>query len=811
MTCIMGEKESRSESLKFASLAAHQLRGPVTTACMLLKTLLGEFVGPLNHKQKELIQKAMARCDQALESVQRMLAIAKAGESDPTAEMVADLAALVRRAHLHYFEEANRQNISLSMEIGVEPAYVRGHEPALVEVIDALMSNALKYTPQHGQVRLTIAHEPAAETILLSVADSGVGIPEKDRQKVFTPFFRTARATGSTRPGTGLGLAFVKSAVEAAGGSVEARRADLGGAELLLQLPVAEQPDTERQGDLSMSDRLKVVIIGGAVAGPKAAAKIIRLRPDAEVTVLERNEFLACAGCGLPYYMAGVVKDQKMLLSTPAGTRRDPVFFQNVKNIRVMNQTEALAVDPVQRIVRIRDCATNKETALTYDELVLTTGAKPIAHTMPGADLDNVITLHAMISAERIKSRLVHGKAHDVVIVGGGILGVQITECLVERGCRVTIVEKTPQLLGILDWEMAALVEQYLESKGVKILTNTEVERFKGNGKVTDVVTNRNTLPADLAIVAIGFRPNVTLARSAALTLGETGAIKVDEHMRTSDPHIYAAGDCVETTELITSQPRYLPYGSVASKHGRVAAINVCGGDERFPGVLASAVCKVFDYSVARTGLTEQDARELGYQVTSVLVPGPDRDHYMPNARLVLLKIVVDNKTRKLLGAQAVGPGAGEKRIDLAAMAITAGMTIDQIANVDLTYAPPYSQVMDNLITAVNVSRNKLDGYLIGVTPMEVYRMQQAREDFVFLDVRTPVEYELVRLPGTTLVTLGTLRSRLDELPRDKEIVAFSRLSLRAYEAALVLRAAGFKKVRVMDGGIEMWPYEKLQ
>ena len=811
MTLIMGEKKSQSESLKFTSLAAHQLKGPVTTASMLLKTLLGEFVGPLNHKQRELVRKAMARCDQALESVQRMLAIAKAGESALTAEMVADLAALAHRAHVRYLEEASRQNISLSMEIEVEPAYVRSHEPALVEVIDALMSNALKYTPEHGQVRLAISPEQVGETILLSVADSGVGIPEKDCRKVFEPFFRTDRATGSDRPGTGLGLAFVKSAVEAGGGSVEARRADLGGAELLLRFPVAEQPDTERQGDSSMSDHLKVVIIGGAVAGPKAAAKIIRLRPDAQVTVLEKNQFLACAGCGLPYYIAGVVTDQNMLLSTPAGTRRDPVFFQNVKNVRVMNQTEALGVDLVQRIVRIRDCATNEEKDLTYDKLVLATGSKPIAHTIPGADLDNVITLHAMISAERIKSRLVEGKAHDVVIVGGGILGVQITECLVERGCRVTIVEKKPQLLRILDWEMAALVEQYLESKGVKILTNTEVERLKGNGKVMGVVTNRNTLPADLVIVAIGFRPNVTLAQSAGLTLGVTGAIKVDEHMRTSDPHIYAAGDCVETTGLITSRPRYLPYGSIAAKHGRVAAINVCGGDERFPGVLASAVCKVFDYSVARTGLTERDARELGYQVTTVLVPGPDRDYYMPNARLVLLKIIVDNKTRKMLGAQAVGPGTCEKRVDLAAMAITAGMTIDQIANVDLTYAPPYSQVMDNLITAANVSRNKLAGHLIGVTPMEVRRMQQEQRDFVFLDVRTPAEYELVRLPGTTLVTMGTLRSRLDELPRDKEIVTFGRLSVRAYEAGLVLRAAGFKKVRVMDGGIEMWPYEKLQ
>jgi rhodanese-related sulfurtransferase len=311
--------------------------------------------------------------------------------------------------------------------------------------------------------------------------------------------------------------------------------------------------------------------------------------------------------------------------------------------------------------------------------------------------------------------------------------------------------------------------------------------------------------------MGIGVRPNTALARRAGLETGETGGIKVDEHMRTSDPDIYAAGDCVQSTDILTGRPCYVPLGSTANKQGRVAAINLCGGDDTFPGVLGSTVCKVFDYCVARTGLTETAARELGHEVTAALAPAPDRANYMPTAKMLMLKLVVDSDTRRLLGAQAVGPGAGDKRLDVAATAIAAGMTVDQLANLDLCYAPPYSPAMDNLITAANVARNKLDGHMVGMSAAEVYRMLSEKKDFVFLDVRTPGEHNQVRLPGSTLIPVSTLRGRLDEIPRDKEIVTFGQISLRGYEAALILRAAGYEKVRVLDGGITMWPYEKLQ
>jgi rhodanese-related sulfurtransferase len=259
----------------------------------------------------------------------------------------------------------------------------------------------------------------------------------------------------------------------------------------------------------------------------------------------------------------------------------------------------------------------------------------------------------------------------------------------------------------------------------------------------------------------------------------------------------------------LTGQPCFIPLGSTANKQGRVAAVNICGGNDVFPGVLGSAVCKVFDFCVARTGLTETTACSLGYEIITATAPGSDKAHYMPQSKMLMLKIVADKKTGKLLGAQATGPGDGAKRIDVAATAISAGMTLEDVANLDLAYAPPYAPAMDNLITAANVARNKRDGLMTGISAEVVYQKIQSGDDFFFLDVRSSQEHAEVRLPKANLIPLGSLRSRLPEIPRDKEVVAFCKVSLRGYEASLILKAAGFTDVKVLDGGVVMWPYEK--
>jgi rhodanese-related sulfurtransferase len=311
--------------------------------------------------------------------------------------------------------------------------------------------------------------------------------------------------------------------------------------------------------------------------------------------------------------------------------------------------------------------------------------------------------------------------------------------------------------------------------------------------------------------VALGIRPNTFLAQQAGLDIGTTGGIKVDPMLRTSDADIYAAGDCVESTHMLTQKPCYEPFGSVANKQGRVVALNICGRQDTFPPALHSVACKIFDFGIARTGLSEAEARRHGFEVTTVLTNAPDREHFAPGAKPLMLKLVVDTKTRRLLGAQAVGPGHADKRINVATMALTAQMTVDQIANLDLCYAPSFSPVMDNLIVAANVARNKLDGDMVGITPMDLYAKIQKKEDMVLLDVRTHREYDQERLANSVHIPLGILRERMNEIPPDKLVITFCDISLRGYEAALILRAAGYEDVRVLDGGLGMWPYEKLQ
>jgi pyruvate/2-oxoglutarate dehydrogenase complex dihydrolipoamide dehydrogenase (E3) component/rhodanese-related sulfurtransferase len=383
---------------------------------------------------------------------------------------------------------------------------------------------------------------------------------------------------------------------------------------------------------------------------------------------------------------------------------------------------------------------------------------------------------------------------------------------LAEHGCRVTVVEKLPQILTMLDAHMVRLVEKHMESKGVRVLTDTTVEAFLPSpadaDRVGSVQTTRGAVPADLVILSIGVRPNVTLAKAAGLVLGEkTGAIRVDAQMCTSDPDIYAAGDCVEVRHLISGQAAFIPLGSTANKQGRVAANAICGIPDSFPGVVGSAVCKVFDFCVARTGLTEREARVAGCDVETVLSPSPDRAHFMPGAKLLMLKLVADRRTRKLLGAQAVGPGNGDKRIDVAAMALTAGMTVDQLAHADLCYAPPYAPAMDNILTAADVMRNKLDGFFKGISAEALRQELTSVNPPVLLDVRTPDEVKQMALPGSLLIPLGKLRERIEEVPRDRPVVCFCKVSLRGYEAARILQAAGYDNVRVLDGGLVMWPY----
>lgn len=555
-----------------------------------------------------------------------------------------------------------------------------------------------------------------------------------------------------------------------------------------------------------------VVIIGGVAAGPKAAARIKRCNPSVKVTVLEQGTHLSYAGCGLPFYIGGMVEKEEELMTTPVGVVRSPAFFKAVKDVDILTGTRADKIDRRNKKVVATNLSTGETLELTYDKLVLATGSSPFKPPLPGLDLDGVFTLSNPVEASQIKERVKKEGINNIVIIGAGLIGLELAETIgALEGTNVSVVELMDWVLpGLLDQDMALLVGRHMRQKGINLMTSTRVQRLEGGQHVSRVITDQGELPADMVIVAAGVKPNVKLAEEAGLELGSTGAIKVNERMQTSDPDIFAGGDCVENIHLITGKPVYTPMGSVANRHGRVVGDNVCGGTERFPGVLGTAIVKVFQFNVGRTGLSQAEAEKLGFTVESFICPAPDRAHFYPGANPVMIKLVADKSTRKLLGAQIIGPGAVDKRLDVVASALAMGATVDQLAVFDLAYSPPFSTALDALTHAANSLRNKLDGLAKSLNPLEVRRKMSAGEEFLLLDVRTPGEYQEVRFPydNVVFIPLGKLRERAGELPKDRPVIIFCKVSMRGYEAQRILEGLGFDNVYFLEGGIATWPFE---
>lgn len=565
----------------------------------------------------------------------------------------------------------------------------------------------------------------------------------------------------------------------------------------------------------------RIVIIGGVACGPKAAARARRLDPGALITIIEKGETLSYAGCGIPYFLSGDVKEARELTETSLGTVRDAAFFKDLKNITVLDMTRAESVDRDGKMISVVNITNGSRSRIPYDKLVLATGGQPFLPNIPGRDsVGNVFTLCSQACVEdavKIDRAISAERPKTAVVIGGGLIGMEMTESLVRRGISVTIVEMMDRVLpGLFDAEMSAYLMRHLVDRGVRVMTGTSVTRITANdrGTVVSVVTDKGEVPADLVLVAVGVRPNATLAKEIGLEIGQLGGILIDEEMKTSDPDIYAGGDCVEQIGLVHGRRVTIPMGSTANKHGRVIGTNVVGGSQRFKGVCGTAIVKVFDYTAAATGLSETAARKAGFDVQTVLAPSSDKAHYYPDGKTIAIKLVVDAAGRRLLGAQIIGPGVVDKRIDVAAVALASGSTVDQLADFDLAYAPPYSSAMDSIITAANVMRNKLDGIARSVTPMQVMDRITQGGDFVLLDVRPPSELaEDGRLPSDKVVNipLDKLRERAGDLPKGAEIITYCTVSLRGYEAAKILEGIGFTDVKFMDGGIVMWPYDVVR
>lgn len=559
---------------------------------------------------------------------------------------------------------------------------------------------------------------------------------------------------------------------------------------------------------------MKVLIIGGVACGGKTAARLMRVAPDAEVTILEKGEYLSYAGCGLPYYVGGVVKEYKDLMSTPIGVVRDATFFRKVKHVTVHTKHQAMKIDREKKQVTALDLASGEQKVFDYDKLVLATGASPIRPPIPGSDFPRVFTLWNMPDALAMRAAIDSGNVKKAVIIGGGLIGMEVVEALVNQGIEVSVVDllETP-LPAMMQPEFGLLLQKALEEKGVKFYGGEKVVEILGsNSEITAVKTDKREIPADMVLMAIGVRPNTLLAKEAGLDIGEKRGILVDEHMRTSDPDIYAGGDCVEVNHVLTGKKVWQPMGSVANRQGRVIADNIAGLNSVFHGVAGTAIMRAFEYTIGKTGLTREQAIEEGFDAEAVTVVDADTPHFMPGAAPVVIRIVADKKTRKVLGAQVFGKGRADKRLDVLAAAVTGGLTIDMLGNLDVAYAPPYSTALDPVAHAANTLKNKIDNLMCSYSPSELKAKFDKGERPILLDARTPQEIkEQGTLPYDTVVNipLGALWERASELPKDKEIVTFCKISVRGWDGYTILKRLGFERVALLEGGIMAWPYEK--
>ncbi|MBN2040477.1 MAG: FAD-dependent oxidoreductase [Spirochaetes bacterium] len=564
-----------------------------------------------------------------------------------------------------------------------------------------------------------------------------------------------------------------------------------------------------------MSVTKKILVIGGSAAGPKAAARARRMDENAEVTILQKAPDLSMASCGYPYYVGGFFDDRNMLLCTPTGVVRDPKYYLNAKKINAVTNTEVTSINRKEKTVSAVNIKSGKEEKFEYDKLILATGAVPKMPPIPGTDLEGITTLQSMEDADFLKKIGQDKQITKAVIIGGGLIGIETCEALHLAGISITVIEMLPQLLTFLDWELAKLVENHVRSKAANVITDNGIAEFFGeNGRLKGVkLANGTELYCELAVVAIGVSPNSKLAKEAGLETGRTGGIIVDKYMQTSDPDIYAAGDCIEIPSLITGKNVHAPYGDLANLQGRVAGENAASDNiAEFPGTIQTGICKIFDYAAGSTGLSEKAAKTAGFSdIETVINASPDKPGFM-TGKLLVTKLVVEKKTGKILGAQCVGPGDVSKQIAIWAMAIKGSLTVNDVVNADLPYAPPFSLAIDHSIATAHIMQNKLRGLMNGISCKEVKEKLDSGEEPFILDVRGADEFEEMRIGITEhLIPLGALRSRLEELPQDKkaEIICYCKISLRGYEAARLLQGHRWTNVKVMEGGVMAWPFPR--
>lgn len=551
----------------------------------------------------------------------------------------------------------------------------------------------------------------------------------------------------------------------------------------------------------------RIVIIGGGACGAKVAARARRNSSNAEIIIIDKGSSISYAGCGMPYYIAGAVEHASDLMSMLWGTVRDEKYFKNSKNVTVYTNTTVETIEPSAKSIKIID-ASGTTRQLTYSKLVLATGAKAKVPSIDGINLKNVFVLRSLENAREIREAIESGGVEKAVIVGAGRVGLELADAFNAQGLDITIVEMADQVLpDVLDSDMAQYPVNILRSEKINLFMQESALRLLGdqNNRVKKVITNRRELDADMVIFAVGIKPDIGLAKSAGIKIGETGAIAVDEYMQTNIPDIYAGGDCVECKDIITGKAVNMPLGSVANKQGRVIANTITGMSDTFPGVAGSSILMSLGLKIGKTGLTEKHAKSLGYETEACLSVTRDISHFLAGSRNIVTKLIVSSKDRRLLGAQIVGTGDVAKRLDVAVTSVSFKAKIDDIAALDLCYAPPFATAMDSIIHSANIMRNKLSGHVKTISPDAVKQKLGSKEDFILLDLRTGDEInkgQKVDDKRVVFIPLEQLRGRVTELPKDKEIVCTCQYGTRAYEAYTILQGNGFERTKYVECGM---------
>jgi NADPH-dependent 2,4-dienoyl-CoA reductase/sulfur reductase-like enzyme/rhodanese-related sulfurtransferase len=549
---------------------------------------------------------------------------------------------------------------------------------------------------------------------------------------------------------------------------------------------------------------MKYVVIGAVAGGMTAAMKIRRNDDKAEIIVYDKDTDISYSGCSLAYYISGVIDNRKNIVP------RDSQYFKKF-NVDVKTDHEVLKVDVQNKKVIVKDLKTGNIFEDGFDKLIIATGAHPVIPQIEGIELEGIFVLRNVKDADRIKEFINNNLPKKALIVGGGYIGLEMAEALKVLGMDVCIVEKQENILPNLDSDMARLVESYLEENGVAIRKGNSVLGFEGDKRVKRaILSDGSKIEADFVLLAVGVRPSTKFLEESGIQLLPNGAIKVDEYMRTNIEGIFAAGDCAAVYFKLNGKTMYVPLGSTANKMGRIAGENATGGSVKFSGVLATSIFKVFDLTVAQTGYTEKMTQEDGIEYEVGHITKPHITTAYPGAEKMTIKALAELSSRKVIGAQIVGTKGVDKRIDVLATAIFAGLTTDDLFQLDLAYAPPFSSAKDPIHYVGMVMSNFLDKRKFNCTQEKLLEKMQKGEDFIVLDVRTPEQYKAKHIKGAINIPLEMLYEKMNELSREKQIIVYCNSGVSSNIAQNILQQNGFRKVYNLAGGISNVTLEQL-